>query len=93
MTAGESASPSFGINADLAVCVPGDAFFDFTNPLYVNARFRWVIPDAPDLADTFEIADAVLITGAARRPAEGQGPQQQPETAEVRRHAAGPRPW
>ncbi len=48
------------LNADLAVCVPNDAFFDFTNPFYVNARFRWLIPDAPDLSDTFDRIQRLL---------------------------------
>ncbi len=42
------------LDADLAVCVPADAFFDPTNLFYVNARFRWLVPDAPDLAEVFD---------------------------------------
>jgi FkbM family methyltransferase len=48
------------LQADLAVCAPDDAFFDFTNPFYLNARFRWLIPDAPDLADTFDRIQRIL---------------------------------
>jgi hypothetical protein len=42
------------LDADLAVCVPDDAFFDRANPFYTNARFRWLVPDSPDLSDTFD---------------------------------------
>ncbi len=42
------------LDADLAVCVPDDAFFDRANPFYTNARFRWLVPDAPDLSETFD---------------------------------------
>jgi hypothetical protein len=42
------------LGADLAVCVPNDASFDFTNPFYTHARFRWLIPDTPDLAPIFD---------------------------------------
>lgn len=42
------------LDADLAVCVPADAFFDPTNLFYINARFRWLVPDAPDLAEVFD---------------------------------------
>ena len=42
------------LDADLAVCVPDDTFFDRTNTFYVNARFRWLIPDASDLAGAFD---------------------------------------
>jgi hypothetical protein len=48
------------LNADLAVCVPDDAFFDFTNPYYLNARYRWVVPDPPDAADTFDRIQRLL---------------------------------
>jgi hypothetical protein len=48
------------LRADLAVCVPDDPFFDFTNPFFVNARFRWLIPDASDLADTFDRIQRLL---------------------------------
>jgi hypothetical protein len=46
--------------ADLAVCVPADAFFDFTNPFFANARFRWLVPDAPDVADIFDRVQNLL---------------------------------
>jgi hypothetical protein len=42
------------LGADLAVCVPDDEFFDPANPFYAGARFRWLVPDAADLADTFD---------------------------------------
>ena len=42
------------LEADLAVCVPNDTFFDRTNPFYANARFRWLVPDASDLSGIFD---------------------------------------
>src|SRR6516164_5571667 len=48
------------LQADLAVCVPADAYFDVTNPFYVNARFRWLIPDSADLAPTFDRIQSLL---------------------------------
>jgi hypothetical protein len=42
------------LGADLAVCVPDDAFFDCTNPFYRNAQFRWLVPEGRDLAATFD---------------------------------------
>ena len=42
------------LGADLAVCVPDNSFFDFTNPFYVSARYRWLVPDATDFAAIFD---------------------------------------
>jgi hypothetical protein len=42
------------LGADLAVCVPNDAYFDSRNPYYQNAKFRWLVPDTPDVAATFD---------------------------------------
>ena len=42
------------LGADLAVCVPYDDHFDFANPFYTHARYRWLVPDAPDLAGIFD---------------------------------------
>lgn len=48
------------LGADLAVCVPHDAHFDFTNPFYTHARYRWLVPDAPDLANIFDRIQRLL---------------------------------
>ncbi len=48
------------LGADLAVCVPDDAFFDFANPFYMHAKFRWIMPDKQELADTFDRIQRLL---------------------------------
>ena len=42
------------LEADLAVCVQDDKYFDFTNPFLVNAKFRWVAPAASDIGDIYD---------------------------------------
>ena len=48
------------LGADLAVCVPNDSYFDFTNPYYRNARYRWLVPDYRDMADAFDRIHSLL---------------------------------
>lgn len=48
------------LQADLAVCVPTDSFFDFTNPFYQHARYRWLVPDYGDMADAFDRIHSLL---------------------------------
>ena len=48
------------LKADLAVCVPNDSFFNITNPYYRHAKFRWLVPDAPDLATIFDDIQCVI---------------------------------
>jgi hypothetical protein len=48
------------LDVDLAACVPNDPHFDIGNPYYRNARFRWLVPDVPDLAVLFDSIQRVL---------------------------------
>ena len=48
------------IQADLAVCAPLDGSFDVTSPFYLNARYRWLVPDVPDFAVVFDQIQRVL---------------------------------
>jgi hypothetical protein len=50
------------LGADLAVCGTCHSEFDFTNQFYVNAKYRWLVPDAPDIADLFDRIQQVLGT-------------------------------
>jgi hypothetical protein len=58
----EVAWPSFKrqvldeLNADLALAITFNAKYDYANPYWQHARYKWTAPESDDVADAFDLA-------------------------------------
>ena len=48
------------LNADLALALAIDEQYDYRNPFWQHARYRWTAPDYSDYGDAFDLAQRVL---------------------------------
>jgi hypothetical protein len=48
------------LQADLALCIGVDKNYDYSNPFWNCARFRWASPEYQDFGDGFDYAQQVL---------------------------------
>ncbi len=51
------------LEADLAVCIGVDDHYDYANPFWQHARYRWTGPEYDDFGDGFDIAQHHLAGG------------------------------
>jgi hypothetical protein len=49
------------LNADLAVCIGIDAAYDYRNPFWTHAKYRWTVPEYDDYGDGFDWAQRCLL--------------------------------
>jgi hypothetical protein len=48
------------LQADLALCIAVDENYDYSNPFWKFARFRWISPEYEDFGDGFDHAQQIL---------------------------------
>jgi hypothetical protein len=48
------------LTADLAVCIGVDSDYDYTNPFWQHAKYRWTAPEYSDYGDAFDYAQRWL---------------------------------
>ncbi len=51
------------LNADLALCIGTDEKYDYANPYWQHAKYRWTSVEYPDFADGFDLAQRRLAGG------------------------------
>ncbi|MEO8668907.1 MAG: hypothetical protein ABI399_10345 [Bauldia sp.] len=56
------------LNADLALCIGVDDTYDYANPFWQAARFRWTVPELADYGDGFDEAQAWWAARAGVEP-------------------------
>jgi hypothetical protein len=56
------------LHADLALAIAVDEHYDYSNPYWQHAKYRWTVPDVRDFAETFDAAQRAWAERHHRDP-------------------------